>query len=349
PSPSKITATAQTICERFQILLQQLFDKSSFDLDNQLIYELSILLPQEIKLLQDINNTTHIDSNDTKIKCIHHEFVQQSMRYSQKIAIILDEQSLTYEEVLYYVQKLSRYLINVCSVENGDIICVCVQRSTEFVIGILAILTCGCSYCPLNINDPVSRLSILIKETRTHCVLIHSRTENKLLDCITGNDDVKFVNIEQIIYSSESCHSSNELNIVSSKQVTTDDIAYVIFTSGSTGKPKAVQIRHRNFISYMRSLKQLELITKNDIVIQLAQCSFDVHLEEVVGSLILGATVIMLQSNKNMDINYLLNIIRYQKATYISLTPTFIIILCDFLQETKKYKSIQSLRTIILG
>ncbi|CAF1307786.1 unnamed protein product [Didymodactylos carnosus] len=77
---------------------------------------------------------------------------------SQQLAIILDSQSLTYAEMLYYVQQVSLHFIDKYHVKSQQIICQCIERSIEMVIGILAISTTGYVYCPLSPNDPIERL-----------------------------------------------------------------------------------------------------------------------------------------------------------------------------------------------
>ncbi|CAF4595080.1 unnamed protein product, partial [Didymodactylos carnosus] len=79
--------TVQTMCDRFQILLRQLFNSSSFNIDLQPLYELSILLPEERELLQSINKRSHVDFDPQQMKCIHHKFVEQAVNHPQKICV----------------------------------------------------------------------------------------------------------------------------------------------------------------------------------------------------------------------------------------------------------------------
>jgi non-ribosomal peptide synthetase component F len=67
------------------------------------------------------------------VSCIHHQFVYQVMKHPQKLAIELDDQSLTYSELLYYVQVLSLHLLNEQRIVPGDVICQCVERSLSMV------------------------------------------------------------------------------------------------------------------------------------------------------------------------------------------------------------------------
>ncbi|CAF4234099.1 unnamed protein product, partial [Adineta steineri] len=188
-------------------------------------------------LIQSMNNTQVLFPSAT---CMHHEFIYQVIQHPQKIAVELDEQSLTYTELLYYVQQLSFVLLNKYNVKSVDIICQCVERSLSMVIGILSIIMVGGAYCPLSSQDPSQRLQILVKETQSHLVLVHSSTR------ILFGIDIVTLNIDTIINNEANC-TSIHLTQMSDVPITSENILFVIFTSGSTGIPKAVQLRHRNF------------------------------------------------------------------------------------------------------
>jgi non-ribosomal peptide synthetase component F len=87
-------------------------------------------LPDERLLMQSMNNTQVLLPS---MSCIHHEFVCQAMKHQQKLAVELDDQSLTYSELLYYVQVLSLNLLKKHRVIVGEIICQCVERSISMV------------------------------------------------------------------------------------------------------------------------------------------------------------------------------------------------------------------------
>jgi non-ribosomal peptide synthetase component F len=117
------------IAQQFHSILEQLF----YVTDNQMgkpIYELSLMLSDEKTLIESINNTQVLFPSVT---CIHHEFVFQVMKHPQKLAVELDEQSLTYCELLHYVQVLSLNLMNKYYVVPGEIICQYVERSLSMV------------------------------------------------------------------------------------------------------------------------------------------------------------------------------------------------------------------------
>lgn len=120
--------TSTRIAQRFHIMLNQLFFK--FNHFRQPINELSILLPEEVILLDSFISTKTLAS---PVACIQHEFVNRMIEQPQKVAVELDEQSLTYSELCYYAQQLALRLLNQYHVQPADIVCQCVERSFEMV------------------------------------------------------------------------------------------------------------------------------------------------------------------------------------------------------------------------
>jgi len=122
--------TVDKIAQRFRSMLHQLFHFTASDQMKKPIYELSLILPDERSLMQSMNNT---EMSCPPVSCIHHEFVCQVMKHPQKLAVELDDQSLTYSELLHYVQLLSVNLLCKQGIIPGDIVCQCVERSLSMV------------------------------------------------------------------------------------------------------------------------------------------------------------------------------------------------------------------------
>jgi len=122
--------TVDKITQRFHSMLDQLFISTNNQMEKP-IYELSLILPDERSLMQSMNNTEVLFPS---VSCIHHEFVCQVIKHPQKLAVELDDQSLTYSELLYYVQILSLYLLNEQRIDVGEIVCQCMERSLSMVI-----------------------------------------------------------------------------------------------------------------------------------------------------------------------------------------------------------------------
>jgi non-ribosomal peptide synthetase component F len=115
--------TIDTMASRFKNMLDQVDSVYS-------IYQFSLILPYELEVMHDLNNTFH---EYGQISCVHWEFTCQAGLHPQKVAVELDEQYLTYCELLHYGQMLSLNLLNNHHILPGDIICQCVERSLSMV------------------------------------------------------------------------------------------------------------------------------------------------------------------------------------------------------------------------
>ena len=313
--------TIQDLSDRFHLLCQQLFYSSSFDLKRQPICELSIILPIERDILQQLgNDMTTLDAP----YCIHQAFAQQAIIHPNKLAITLDDQSLTYGQLLNRVQQLALLLINDKGVQPGDIICQCIDRSIEMIVCIMGIMMSGAVYAPLNPKDPFDRLGSLVRQVNAKLVLANQMTSLSHLHRL----NVPIVDINEIVKSNNPV-SDTQMEQLSQVPVTSEFISHLVFTSGSTGTPKAVQIRHRNFMSYMGT----HFIQKNDVVLQLASCSFDVHLDEIDGALVRGAHLILLKVDGNLDFDYVTKVIQHNNITFVVPVPSWMDALGKFLSE----------------
>ncbi|CAF3071773.1 unnamed protein product [Rotaria sp. Silwood2] len=179
--------TVQTIGQRFYIILQQLFLLDNFDITHQPIYELSLLLPDEVRHIKSINNITP-QMNFESLGCLKYEFIQQAFTHPQKISVCLDEQSLSYAELFAQVYKVAAYLGK--RQHPNEIICQCVERSIEMIIGQLAIVVSGACYCALSPDDPPARLAALVTQTKANIILVHSATTNLFTTTTSTNQHV---------------------------------------------------------------------------------------------------------------------------------------------------------------
>ena len=313
-------STIEDLSHRFNILCQQLFSSSTFDLKRQPIYQISLLLPTEQDLIKQFNNQSEIRTRNT-VYCIHQAFIEQTMKYPNKLAITLDDQCLTYQQLLTRVEHLSFILINENRVESGDVICQCIDRSIEMIIGMMSIIMCGAIYVPFNSNDPPDRLHSLIQQVNPKLILV-----NEISYLHFNQNNLTLLNITQIINCSDPLNDI-QMEKLSKVKVTRDSICCVVFTSGSTGVPKGVQLRHRNLMDYFNA----HSLDENEVVLQLSSCSFDVHLEEIYGALVRGAHLILLHIGGHLDFDYLTNVIQRNDVSFIAPVPSWIDALTSFI------------------
>jgi len=110
-----------------------------------------------------------------------------------------------------------------------------------------------------------------------------------------------------------------------------------------------VQVRHRNFIEFMYSLVHIDTINEKHTVIQWARCSFDIHVQDMMGTLMIGATLVMLHSQGIMDFDYLVKTINEKQITFITTVPSLLYSFCIVLQQTKHHNAMKCLRSVCTG
>ncbi|CAF1663903.1 unnamed protein product, partial [Adineta ricciae] len=333
--------TVQTLADRFLSLLKLLFAPARLCMTKLPLYHMSIIVPEERQIINALK-TKDISRVQLADGTVRNLFIKTARTYSQKIAVELDEQSLTYSELLFYVQQFSLVLIGTHSVCVGEIVCQCVERSLSMVIGMMAIEMAGAVYCPLSPEEPVRRLQSLVEETRSRLVVIHNLTRDKFNACVST------VLIDASM-STENMLNANELDRLSNVFLSGDNISYVIFTSGSTGTPKAIQVRHRNLTEAIRSQVELNTLSKSDTLLQMARCSFDVHVGDVIGTLIVGATLVMLHPDGHIDFEYLSQVLIDHQITYMEAVPTLLTSFFHYLEDNMCNSARRFLRSLCSG
>ena len=313
--------TSEVLSQRFRILIEQLFDPylSNFNKEQQPIYELSILLPNEIQILDALIDTSVDFERDHCIKPIHEEFYDRAVEYSQKIAVTSGEQSLTYSELLFRTQILTANLVDQCGVKTGDIVVLITDRSIEQIIGILSIVSAGAIYTPIAVDTPIERLQVLMTIAEPQSILIHSTQMKFFYESLCSR---KIFNLQKIlgIVNNDAIYETEVYPTVPIYAV-----SHIVFTSGSTGTPKAVMITHKNLLSYLRSSNlMLNLFRSTDVKIQLVSCTFDAHVEEIFSSLVSGGQLVLVKPNGNLDLDYLTHLINSNQITSISVVPSLI-------------------------
>ncbi|CAF0938538.1 unnamed protein product [Didymodactylos carnosus] len=231
-------STIAVMSGRFQVLLKDLFKESLNVHKPQPLYEVSLLLSSEIGLLHEMNET-YVECTNMK-SIIHQQFVEKAYNNSQKVAVILDEQSLTYSELLHSVQHTALCFITEYNVRPKQIVCQCLQRSIDMVIGVLSILTAGAIYCPLNPNDPPERLRSLVGETGCRHVVVDHHLRKDIFMDHQQPSPLQFLSIKELAMNngSDKINHERRLKILSDVQVAMENMAYLILHRVRLGNQK---------------------------------------------------------------------------------------------------------------
>ena len=309
--------TITTFLERFQHIVSD---------SQQYISNISILLQHEYKIIESLQITDY-DFGD--ITTIHESILKNN---SSKDAVILDDQCLTFSQLIDRCLSIASYLQTQYNISEEDVIIQCLERSLEMVVGMIAIILSGCIYCPIHPDEPLERIHSLISNTSCKIILSVKEYKNMLMSNISH--EVQLVIIDEL-----NNLSKNQLVINNDPNLT----AYMITTSGSTGNPKIMKIQHSALFNYTMALTQYPYNWDiNQRCLQTCRCSFDVHIMDIYSTLMLGSTVIMLNRNGLFDMLYFNKTIHKQNVTIITLVPSLVQpIFKSFLKE--QWVSIQKI------
>jgi non-ribosomal peptide synthetase component F len=226
---------------------------------NQEVETLSLLTPQEQRqLLIEWNET---NAPYPKDKTIHQLFEEQVNKTPHNIAIVYEDQELTYEQLNKRANQLAHHL-RVFGVKPDTLVAIAMERSLEMIIGLLGILKAGGAYVPLDPSYPQDRLQFMLEDTKAPILITQAHLQEIFKEYagttlnIHLHPQTKELFVEELsrseVSESETWISLSPSSIHNPEPLTTPhNLAYVIYTSGSTGKPKGVMIGHNNFIHYI--------------------------------------------------------------------------------------------------
>lgn len=262
----------QRLLGHLQTLLTQMVDKAE-----QPLSALSLLSDPE-RQQQWQWNQTRIDAQDSDFNCVHQKIAAQANRTPDAVALVASNQHLTYMELNARANQLADW-INQQNVSAP--VGLCLERSLEQMIGLLAILKAGAAYIPLDPSYPVERLTWMLEDAQVELVLTQSDILQRLPELQTRQCFLFDVDEQNL-------HSLANLPLVAANQ-----LAYVIYTSGSTGQPKGVMIPHSALFNYALAACQKFELSPYDRVLQFASIGFDTAAEEIYPTLMTGATLVL--------------------------------------------------------
>ncbi len=319
-------ATITRMAEHFQTLLEGIVANPE-----QHLTELTLLTAAEQhQLLVEWNNTQMPYPQDL---CIHQMFEAHVERTPNAIAVVFEDQQLTYRELNTQANQLAHYLQSL-GVKPDTLVAICVERSLEMLVGVLGILKAGAAYLPLDPTYPQDRLAFMLSDAQTPVLL----TQQLLLEGLPENE----ANIicldtfwEIIAQQSEENPNSN---------ITSDNLAYVIYTSGSTGKPKGVQITHQNLVHSLtaRLAYYPEPVTN---FLLLSSLAFDASIPGIFWTLCQGGTLHLPPEDSQWELAKLIEMIAQNYISHLISLPS----LYSMILEQAQSEQLASLKTVILA
>src|SRR4030095_16822304 len=209
-------------------------------------------------------------------------FEAQVERTLDTIAVVFADEQLTYGELNRRTNQLAHYL-RALGIGPEVPVGICLERSLEMVIGLLGILKAGGAYVPLDPAYPEERLAFMLEDAQVPVLL----TQERLVAGLSEHE-TRVVCLDS---GWKAIARESEENPISSTMP--ENLAYVIYTSGSTGQPKGVLVSHGSIADHCRDVQRYYELDSSDRVLQFASLSFDVSLEQILPTLIVGARLVM--------------------------------------------------------
>jgi amino acid adenylation domain-containing protein len=283
------------------------------------------------RVLLEFNDT---DSPYPAEVWIHRQFEDQVARTPDRIALVFEEQQLTYEELNGRANQVAAYL-RTLGVGPEVPVAICMDRCLEMVVGLLGILKAGGAYLPLDPAHPKDRLSFMLEDARAPILM----TTGRLRDQMPANG-VRLLCLDQDWESI--ARESPEDPIINTAA---GNLAYVIYTSGSTGQPKGVMVEHRGLSNTIQWLSRTLAISPSDSTFLKTPITFDAAGRELFPTLLSGACLIVAEPGGHRDCRYIADTMRDEGVSILHTVPSFL----RLLVQEPAFKDDVTLRVVMCG
>ena len=258
-----------------------------------------------------------VEWNDTEVEypqdqCIHELFEEQAARTPDAIAVVCEGTRVSYAELNERSNRLAHYLVSR-GVQPDTYVAICMERSVEMVVALLATLKAGAAYVPLDPDYPIERLKHMLEDCAPRIVLTrHSHLEN-----LQGLD-AEFLDLQRRAQEIEGCSTYNP-----GVHVNAGAAAYVMYTSGSTGSPKGVIITHRG-VNRLVVNNTYILIDRSDCIAHCSNPAFDASTFEIWGALLNGARMLVVAQSLVLETKLFAHALNENDVTVLWLTSALL-------------------------
>ena len=253
-------------------------------------------------------NTTAVDY--PRNLCIHQLFENQAERVPEAVAVVFEDEHLTYRELNRRANQLAHYLQHL-GVGPDVLVGIYVERSLDMIVGLLGILKAGGAYLPLDPAFPTERIEFMLEDAQIPVLItqqhLTAQLPNHTARVVCLDTEGKTLSLQSETNSLPTAHS--------------DNLAYVIYTSGSTGRPKGVQIIHRAVVNFLLSMREQPGLRAEDTLLAVTTLSFDIAALELFLPLVVGAQVVIASQEIVADGIASMEILTRKHITVMQATP----------------------------
>ncbi|KAF9377940.1 hypothetical protein BGX21_003056, partial [Mortierella sp. AD011] len=263
--------------------------------------------PERDILLKSWNNTI----NSHEHRCIHQIFEDQAVQSPDAIAIIFEDQQMTYHELNVQANSLAHHLIDL-GVKPDSLVGICVDRSLAMIVGLLAILKAGGAYVPLDPMFASERLNDILEDA-SPSILLADELGIKALDSSIP---------ESVVVVDPNTTFKKPTTNPHVIELASHHLVYVIYTSGSTGKPKGVMVEHAQVTRLFDTTTVWFNFSKDDVWIMNHTFSFDFSVWEIWGALLYAGRLLIPSYRTTQSPEELYKLICDHKVTVLNTTPS---------------------------
>ena len=242
---------------------------------------------------------------------IHAVIEAHAQETPDQLALSYEDQSVTYKELNRRADQMAGYLKGL-GVGPEKVVGICLDRSIEAILAILAVLKAGGVYLVFDQDYPNRRIQFMLKDAAVEVLLTQERHKETFSD-FTGtlvclDQDQKHIQAVSFIDSPPMLHMEN--------------LAYCMYTSGTTDEPKRVGVSHASLTSYIQSLKETFSITSHDVYLQTASMAFSASTRQIFLPLCSGATMHIATTDERQDPFVLYDLVGARQITVWDTVPS---------------------------
>ena len=214
-------------------------------------------------------------------------FEAQAAATPNRTAALCPKHSLRYRELDAHASRLAAHL-HSAGVGRGDLVAVCLERSAQIPVALLAVWKTGAAYVPLDPHFPKARVDLILEDAAPRTIVTERALAGLFAHC-----DATVIAIDEI--------DLDALAECALSAARGSDLAYVLYTSGSTGKPKGVEVPHSAFTNFLLSMRRRPGLGPDDVLLSVTTLSFDIAGLEIFLPLIAGATLAIATRDATLD------------------------------------------------